>query len=48
MNWIKKLFKRKHVAVELSKVLGGAPEVWFNLSKSYHDRKGVKNENQEA
>ena len=30
------------IAVELSKVLGGAPEVWFNLSKNYHDKRGGK------
>ena len=30
------------IATELSKVLGGAPVFWFNLSKNYHDRKGGK------
>jgi plasmid maintenance system antidote protein VapI len=30
------------ISTELSKVLGGAPVFWFNLSKNYHDRKGGK------
>ena len=30
------------VAVRLSKIIGGAPEFWYNLSKNYHDKKGGK------
>lgn len=32
----------KRVAMRMAKVLGSAPEFWFNLSKNYHDKKGGK------